>query len=79
MTMHHTNAGPDGSITTRQLHALLGGLPVRAAALKELGAKPVHESPNSCYWRLSDVPQICQLLITHLQAVKASHSNPTHP
>lgn len=80
MPMHHASphtpphAGPDGTMTTVHLQALLK-VPVSAAFLKQLGATPAIDSPRACYWRVSDVPQICTLLEMHLAKVRQSFTS----
>ncbi len=64
----------DDALPTGDISKLLGFI-VEIKLLLSLNLKPLGQTKNGTYWRVSDIPAICTALQTHLETIKQGATN----
>lgn len=62
------------ALPTGDISKLLGFI-VEIKLLLSLNLKPLGQTKNGTYWRVSDIPAICTALQTHLETIKQGATN----
>ena len=64
----------DPVLPTGDVSKLLGFI-VEIKLLRSLNLKPLGQTKNGTYWRVSDIPAICTALQHHLETIKQGAKN----